>query len=410
MAEIKWRTLRKYFSQTLQWLWFRLIWPSFRCLAVFLNHLWERISKDKQYAFNFFLTLVVILGSLSLVMLNTLPTSHNFEGKLLVSSLSFTNNESDRLLLKDVRNLEEISISGRQKFTLAGRINSTSHPQLNKLDRLDIELLDTYSYLRIVPTTNLSLQELRLQPQTRIKNLKYASYSHNIAFTLEPGSSSPPFLLFNPGSSLSITLFGYRLGNSSLASNDTPLEFTLDTTQFQLTPTQAIDVNLQLPPQNNPGDLFWRNIKVTKVKFERLVQSGKNVGDDIFDSTIISGEIRMAKQALKLEENQFLIITEPGVQTLNQIEIVQPDPSQNLELKTSGDNLKLSEAPQGLDVSISGTTTSIQAGLNPKLAIAQIQGSFLSPYVSQDVTIAIISFSAGLIVSLLSWLFNNFGD
>jgi hypothetical protein len=118
----------------------------------------------------------------------------------------------------------------------------------------------------------------------------------------------------------------------------------------------------------------------------------------------------MAKQELKLEENQFLIVANPGIQTLNHIQIVQPDSTQTLQLKISGDNLKLATPPKGLNVSISGTTTSIQAGLNPNLAIAQIQGSWLSRYVSRDVIVAIISFSAGLIVSLLSWLFNHFDD
>ncbi|HAC65442.1 MAG TPA: hypothetical protein DCF68_18405 [Cyanothece sp. UBA12306] len=61
-------------------------------------------------------------------------------------------------------------------------------------------------------------------------------------------------------------------------------------------------------------------------------------------------------------------------------------------------------------MSISGNTNSIKAGLNPRLTISQIQGSLISRYVSNDVIVAIISFSAGLIVSLFSWLFNNFPD
>ncbi|MDJ0561301.1 MAG: hypothetical protein PX638_19670, partial [Microcystis sp. M53599_WE4] len=84
------------------------------------------------------------------------------------------------------------------------------------------------------------------------------------------------------------------------------------------------------------------------------------------------------------------------------------DTNQNLKLKTTGENLQISEASQGLEVSVSGNTNSIQVGLNPRLPIAQIQGSFLSRYLANKAIVAIISFSAGLIVSLLSWLFDNF--
>jgi len=132
------------------------------------------------------------------------------------------------------------------------------------------------------------------------------------------------------------------------------------------------------------------------------------VRDDLVESTIISGNIRMAQQDLKLEENQFLIVEKPGVEILNQIKIIREDSNQNLKLKTTGENLQITEASQGLEVSVSGNTNSIQVGLNPRLPIAQIQGSFLSRYLGSEAIVAIISFSAGLIVSLLSWLFDNF--
>ena len=62
------------------------------------------------------------------------------------------------------------------------------------------------------------------------------------------------------------------------------------------------------------------------------------------ESTIISGNIRMAQQDLKLEENQFLIVEKPGVEILNQIKIIREDTNQNLKLKTTGENLQITEA------------------------------------------------------------------
>jgi len=78
------------------------------------------------------------------------------------------------------------------------------------------------------------------------------------------------------------------------------------------------------------------------------------VRDDLVESTIISGNIRMAQQDLKLEENQFLIVEKPGVEILNQIKIIREDSNQNLKLKTTGENLQITEASQGLEVSVSG--------------------------------------------------------
>lgn len=410
MVKVKWRTLTQPITQGIRCLWFTFALPCIQILSKILSHLWRRITQDKQFALVFTIALALIL----IIIFGILPTRQNFEGNLLVRSLSFTNTDSDQLLIKDLRNLPEINLAGSQKFTLSGIINSPSHPQLNKLDHLDIELPNKGSNLTLT-ADNLSLKELRLQTNNRVCDLKYSSYHDRLSFALAPASPDPqnPRFLFEPGSSaINITLSDYKITNIPLASTDTPLEFSLQTTQFSLEPKliadHKIEVNLTVP-SDRPKNIFWSNLNVKSVKFEQFIQRA-NVKDEITDSSILSGEIRMAKQELKLEENQFLIIAPPGIQTLTRLQVVRPDPAQTLELKTSGDNLKLSDPPKGLNVSLSGTTTSIQAGLNPKVAIAQIQGSWLSRYVSHDVIVALISFSAGLIVSLLSWLFNNFDD
>jgi len=285
---------------------------------------------------------IVFLATLSLVFLSIfggiIPVKQNFEGNLLVKSFSFTCQENESLLLKDVDNLSQIDLSGLKKFTLAGTFSSLADPELDKRERLEIESIRENSTLTITPTADFILQELRLQKEDK----------------------------------------------------------------------EQLSQDKEQLSQDKEQPIFWRNIKVNNVRFERPIITGNNVRDDLVESTIISGNIRMAQQDLKLEENQFLIVEKPGVEILNQIKIIPKDTNQNLKLKTTGENLQITEASQGLEVSVSGNTNSIQVGLNPRLPIAQIQGSFLSRYLGSEAIVAIISFSVGLIVSLLSWLFDNF--
>ena len=365
---------------------------------------WRFIRKNLKFCTVFIVTLALVFLS---IFWGIIPVKQNFEGNLLVKSFSFTCQENESLLLKDVYNLSQIDLSGLKKFTLAGTFSSLADPELNKRERLEIESIRENSTLTITPTADFILQELRLQKETRVKNLKYAPFNNLLAFSLQP-NSQPVNLSFNPsGNPIKITLSGYKIANLPQKKEDIPLEFNLSTTEFKLEIQQAIDVNLQLA-QDQEQPIFWRNIKVNNVRFERPIITGNNVRDDLVESTIISGNIRMAQQDLKLEENQFLIVEKPGVEILNQIKIIPKDTNQNIKLKTTGENLQITEASQGLEVSVSGNTNSIQVGLNPRLPIAQIQGSFLSRYLGSEAIVAIISFSAGLIVSLLSWLFDNF--
>lgn len=409
MAAMKsWRNFSKAIGQGFRWFWFKLIRPLILGVVSIFSSLWQFLARNIQFAIVFLITIALVLFS---VLFCLLPTTQNFEGSLIVKSLSFTNTQSDRLLLKDVRSLPKITLSGIQKFTLSGTFISKTHPELEKLDKLEIELPQENSQWSITPTSNtdvISLKELRLQENTRIRNLKFAPFNRRLTFSLIPpinSTQTPVTLSFNPSSNpIKILLSNYRILNFPLSNNDIPLEFSLQTTEFQLQPSQPIDINLELP-KDEEQPVFWGNINVTDVKFEQLIQAGDNTSDDILDSTIASGTLRMAKQELKLEENQFLIIEPPAIQTINRIKIIQPDKSQ--ELKADGEKIKLADPPKGLEVTVSGSTNSIKVGLNLKLPIAQIQGSFLSQYVSIEVIVAIISFSGGLIVSLLSWLFNN---
>jgi hypothetical protein len=406
MVKVKWRELAQIPLQIGKTIWKYLLKPLFRLINPFFSLIQQRIQQDREFAVVLILTLTLIF---TLIFGAILPVSQPFEGNLLVDSFSFTNQKTNQLLLKNVRQIQEISLAGKQTLNLSGTITNSTHPELNQIQELQIELPQENSQITITPKNNFTLEEIRLQEKDRITDLKYASYDNRLEFKLTPSNTprSPIFRI--NASSIQISLSDYQLKNIKLKNPEIPLKFTLETTQFELTPQFPIAVNFTLPSKEQ-ANIFWGSINVEKVKFEQLIQPGDNVNDEIKDSTILSGDIRMANQDLTLEEDQFLIIHPPGIQTLSRIQIIRPDPDRKLELKTSGNNLKLADPAQGLNVTISGKTTQVQAGLNEKLPIAQIQGSWLSQHLSRDGVVAIISFCASLVVSLIAWLFKKMDD
>jgi hypothetical protein len=404
MVKVKWRELAQIPLQIGKTTWKYLLKPIFRLISPFFSLIGQRIQQDREFAVVLILTLILIS---TLIFGAILPVSQPFEGNLLVNSLSFTNQKTNQLLLKNIRQIQEISLAGKQNLTLSGIITNSNHPELNQLQELQIELFQNEGQIIITPKNNLTLEEIRLQEKDLITNLKYDSYYNRLDFKLTPFNTPllPRFRI--NASSIQISLSHYQLKNINLKNSEIPLEFTLETSQFELTPQFPVDVNLTLSKE--PTNIFWGNINVENVKFE-IIPQVDNLNDQIKDSTILSGDIRMANQDLKLEENQFLIIHPPGIQTLSRLQIIRPDRDRKLELKTSGNNLKLADPAQGLNVTISGKTTQVQAGLNEKLPIAQIQGSWLSQHLSRDGVVAIISFCASLVVSLIAWLFKKMDD
>ena len=168
-----WRNFSKAISQRLKWFWLKLIRPLILGVVFIFSSLWQFLTRNIQFAIVFLITIALVLFS---VLFCLLPTTQNFEGSLIVKSLSFTNTQSDRLLLKDVRSLPKITLSGIQKFTLSGTFISKAHPELGKLDKLEIELPQENSQWSIAPSSNtdvISLKELRLQENTRIRNFRF---------------------------------------------------------------------------------------------------------------------------------------------------------------------------------------------------------------------------------------------
>jgi len=126
---------------------------------------WRFIRKNLKFCTVFIVTLALVFLS---IFWGIIPVKQNFEGNLLVKSFSFTCQENESLLLKDVDNLSQIDLSGLKKFTLAGIFSSLADPELNKRERLEIESIRENSTLTITPTADFILQELRLQKETRV--------------------------------------------------------------------------------------------------------------------------------------------------------------------------------------------------------------------------------------------------
>lgn len=116
----------------------------------------------------------------------------------------------------------------------------------------------------------------------------------------------------------------------------------------------------------------------------------------------------MAERSLSIEEGQFLNIQAPGIASLRRLQVVHPKSGEELELQISGQTIKVSEPATGLKLDVSGETPSIKAGLNPSLPVGRIGGNNFTRYFSNDVLVALVSFSSALVLSLLAWLVDNF--
>ncbi len=99
-----------------------------------------------------------------------------------------------------------------------------------------------------------------------------------------------------------------------------------------LSPTQ-IRINLPKKTTSKPDEetenhqWFYEDFDVKDVDFYRFQQSS-NVRDEIQNSTIISGKLRMHRQDLNLEKNQFLIVADdkPGIRKLRYLSINPQQP------------------------------------------------------------------------------------
>lgn len=384
----------------------------------FFGNLWSYITRIKR-SHRIITIITVLIWIILILLLIVFKGSYIFEGQIVASEMSFTyNGKSEKPLLQNVSGIERIDLRGKQAqpLTLKGKFTSEDdiiNQKLNNLDKIKVDF--PYSTSRLILTSTdpdlekeFGISELRINPQTRINQLTY-NQDQQLYFCLQSAAQASEYCLF-PENADSDPKFSavQSLGNLNLRLakqtymlnleqiNIPELNITSDQNSYQalelkytpqtqepqlniLSPTQ---IRINLPKKNNTKpdqetenyQWFYEDFDVNDVDFYRFQQSS-NVRDEIQKSTIISGKLRMHRQDLNLEKNQFLIVADdkPGIRKLRYLSI---NPQQ----------------PPNLTTFISGKSKGIATGLYPQFPIAQIQPSLLAKYLSSEAIAAVLSF------------------
>lgn len=416
----------------------RVIWRIFyESIQKIITKLREFIRYLGQNTLAIIVSLFLIL-SVGIVCAGIFPSPQIFEGSLLVKSLSFTysGGEKNKLLLKDIGGISEIQGEGTQTLILNGGFSSPTDTTLNekllKRDSLKIQLPFEKSQWIINSSATrlnnkLTISELRLQPNTSINELSYNPYNrrlllslaaqndNNIKINLNKEITAGQFLINLGEEPIKLNLVGYlieELGLKDSPDNSNPLELVWqpNNPQLNLYLSKPTRLSIYLPDPNkiNPENWLWGDIAVKNVRFEQSRQTGIDVNDEIYNSTIIEGQVRMGDQELKIESNQFLLISKPGINRLIHLEVVPPKPPKEIKIQIAGEDVEISTPPEGLEARIAGESEEIQAGLDSRLPVKSLRSNFLGKFFSNDVVIAMISFFSATFISLLTWIINDF--
>ena len=395
----------------------------------FINYL--NVNSKPKWALLWMFILVVIF------LAGIFPSKNNFEGSLVVKKISFTYNgqEPNKLLINNINGIKRLLSNGRQTLILTGKfsISSSSNPELNqKLPQqnitLKIELPNEDSQWMITPANSqlksqLKLTELRLRPQTTVDSLSYNPDNHRLAFSLLPTGAigkqeKSNFILDLGQERLQITLKRYQLigldlPKNSNSDNSIQLNFQPSNPEVRLsinTKTRlSIDLPLSDPSKVNYEEWLRGDFAVKDMQFNELDRTGINLDDDLEKSTIIKGDIRMREQELKIESNQFLMTGKPGIQRLRYLAIIPPKKTAEVELRINGESVEISEPTEGIEARIAGRAKRLQVGIDPRLPVKNIQSNYLASWgLPNDLIISIIPFLLGVIVSLFTWLIDDF--
>ncbi|MEH2011434.1 hypothetical protein [Nostoc sp.] len=370
-----------------------------------LKRLLRTISNHQKL----FLVLLLLLFFTLLTFAAILPGTHTFEGNIIAQEMSFIyNGEESKLFLQNIRGINKLENEGRQTLTFTGNFKSETWPEINKLTSLKIQLKDGDSRWIIASanpqdTSEISIDELRLQPNTKITGLSYDFYRNQLAFSLQPNSNlnqkiSPNTLNLDLGGQpIKVIVEGYELPDLKLPNqpdNQIPLDFIVNSNNkkinLEITQQTSIDITVAKTPKYESEQWFRGKIKTENLQFIDVDRTGKDVRDDLKISTIVEGKIRMAEQERDIKQNQFLM-GESANTPLNIQEI------RNLEIVPK----------KGIEARFSGKTKEIKIGLDPDFPVSRIQGSWLDGVLPRDAIIALFSFGAATVANLLSWLFSN---
>jgi hypothetical protein len=348
---------------------------------------------------------VIISGLLILISIAAIvPGNHNFEGNIIASEMSFGyNGEQPKILIENISGIRSLENQGRQTLTFTGKFEIKSLPKLNQLKSLTILLPRNQSRWTISSSdskkSEIRLDSLRIQAVTKLIGINYDFYRQQLSFALKPNKSSPSTLNISLGTQpIKVNIEDYKIPSLNLSSqteNGKPLEFivTPDNSKFNLAITSDTKFYIALakPPQFDTVQWFKSDISTKEVKFVRIDRNG-DIRDDVAVSTIVEGKIRMVEQEREIKANQFLIgedIREPlkiDIQRIRHLQIVPK---------------------KGIEARFSGRAKQINIGLDPDFPVSKIQGSWLDSLFPRDLTIAIFSFVAAVVASLLTLLFSN---
>lgn len=359
---------------------------------------WVRVCK-KPYQFGFVLVLLALcVGAL---ITTRLPGNVEFETRLVVNQLSFVSQDSQRRFLNDVP-FSELIITGQQArpITLPGPF---SDAPFQGQDQLTLELPNPDSQLIIRPRANsdgpppsLTLRELQLQNQTNVRVLSYQTNSQRLYLDFDqttiPDGVDPSQLTLDLGSqAVEIIVEGYRIPDLNLedASGNAPqtIRFTPPGSEWTrpLPLGGSVSIIVTDPKTNDPKDWFWGDLAVESVRFI-AERTGRRIEDDVVDSSVQEGIVRMLDQELELKPDQFLLVENPGIQKLRNLQILPES---------------------GIEIRAVGRTSQVAVGFDPEFPIDDIQASFWNQLLPPKTVVAVLSFAAALVASLLSWLIDN---
>ncbi|MEH1856917.1 MAG: hypothetical protein V7L21_02675 [Nostoc sp.] len=370
-----------------------------------LKRLLRTISNHR----NSLLVLLLLLFLTIVTFAAIVPGTHTFEGNIISQEMSFIyNGEQSKLFLQDIRGIKELENEGKQTLTFTGNFQSETWPELNQSNSLKIQLKDSDSRWIIAPanlqtTSGINLDELRLQPNTKVSGLSYDFYRNQLAFFLQSNSkldlksNQNTLELYLGEQPIKVIVEGYELLDLKLPNQpdkQTPLEFIVNPNNkkinLEIAQNTNIYITLAKPPKYESEQWFREKIETKDVKFLDLDRNGKDARDDLQISTIVEGKIRMVGQEQDIKQNQFLMGENPdtplNIQLIRHLQIVPK---------------------KGIEARFSGKTKEIQIGLDQNFPVSQIQGSWLDGVLPRDAIIALFSFGAATVANLLSWLFSN---
>ena len=386
-----------------------LIQTKFNNINNNFNTFLQQLPNLKQYLIRqqSSILVIILLAFLCIITIAAIaPGNHTFEGNLIFQEMSFTYNEPQpKVFLRNIKNIQELENEGIQTLTFTGSFESQL-PEINKSNSLEIQLLEEKSKIIISPANSqtkseITLEKLQLQPQTRITKLHYDFERQGLAFSLVPNSENHPNSLeISLGQKpVKVTVAGYKIPSLNLPKSpddQEELEFIVTPDNPGLNLKIQKDTNLYLtlskPPKKSESNRWFKGkIQTKNVKFTQLLKDGNDPKNDLEISTIIEGKIRMVEQDRDIKENQFLM-GENSDKPLN-IQVIN--------------NMQIIPEKKGIEARFSGKTKKIQIGLDQDFPVSSIQGSWLDGVLPRDAIIALFSFGAATVANLLSWLFAN---